>query len=148
MREEQVTKALLNVLQQAGWTIVAFDFPQSGTGKMLHPNANVSEKNKGGIIPDVVTVKGDVCLFFENKDRVVISDFDKLASIKNENAYSNAIAALLAGYVVNHIYYGIGLPTAKWNAQGKSAAAKVDFVIGVTEDGTAEWLWNLGGVML
>ena len=38
MTEEQVTKALLQHLTDNGWHIVCFDFPQSGTGRVLHPN--------------------------------------------------------------------------------------------------------------
>jgi hypothetical protein len=52
-----VTKTILSYLSSKGWNIVAYDFPQSGTGIMLHPDRNYSEKNKGGIIPDIVAVK-------------------------------------------------------------------------------------------
>lgn len=46
MTEEQVTKALLQHLTDNGWHIVSFDFPQSGTGKVLHPNNADGEKIK------------------------------------------------------------------------------------------------------
>lgn len=46
MTEEQVTKALLQYLTDNGWHIVCFDFPQSGTGKVLHPNNADGEKIK------------------------------------------------------------------------------------------------------
>ena len=38
MKEEQVTKAVLKWLIANKWEIVCFDFPQSGTGRILHPN--------------------------------------------------------------------------------------------------------------
>lgn len=46
MTEEQVTKAILQYLQNKGWHIVCFDFPQSGTGRVLHPNNADGEKIK------------------------------------------------------------------------------------------------------
>ncbi|MDR2360710.1 MAG: hypothetical protein LBD85_05470 [Oscillospiraceae bacterium] len=148
MREEQVTKAILKHLTDRKWTIVAFDFPQSGTGKMLHPNKSVSEKNKGGIIPDIAAVKNGVCLFFENKDRTVESDFHKLTEVRDGEAYKDAIAALLNGYDVKHIYYGVGLPSAKYGTKAQSLAALVDFVVGVTSDGSIEWLANTPSIAI
>ena len=50
MREEKVTKNILDWLEENGWTIICYDFPQSGTGVLLHlNNSNRTEKNKGGI---------------------------------------------------------------------------------------------------
>ena len=46
MREEHVTKATLKWLLANGWEIVCFDFPQSGTGRFLHPNNAESEKTR------------------------------------------------------------------------------------------------------
>ena len=56
MTEENVTKKLLGWLQDNGWDIVCYDFPQSGTGIFLHPNDTL-EKNKDSINPDIVAVK-------------------------------------------------------------------------------------------
>ncbi len=43
MTEEQVTKAILNHLVKNCWKIICFDFPQSGTGKYIHPNVSCSK---------------------------------------------------------------------------------------------------------
>ena len=67
MTEEQVTKSLLKWLSDHQWEIICFDFPQSGTGRFLHPNGDTN-KNKDTINPDIVAVKDNICLFFENKD--------------------------------------------------------------------------------
>jgi len=142
MTEEQVTKAILNALAKNGWKIVAFDFPQSGSGKMLHPNENISEKNKGGIVPDVVAVKNGLCLFFENKDRFVSNDFHKVSALIGDNQYSNSIAALLNDYRIDKILYGIAFPSSKWSNKAKSNAALLDFVVGVTASGNIEFLHN------
>ena len=45
MNEEEVTKSILSKLRSDSWTIISFDFPQSGTGKTLHPNES-SNKNE------------------------------------------------------------------------------------------------------
>lgn len=88
MREERVTINILNWLEENGWQIVCYDFPQSGTGILLHSNGdNRTEKNKGGIISDIIVVKKDIALFFENKDRFYQPDFDKLLEIKTENNF-------------------------------------------------------------
>lgn len=142
MTEEQVTKAILAFLIDNGWNIVAYDFPQSGSGKMLRPNDNISEKNKGGLIPDIVAVKNGVCLFFENKDRVVISDFQKVSSLINDNQYTNDISALLAGHSVIKIFYGVGFPSDKWNKSAAANISLVDFIVGVTADKKTELLHN------
>ncbi len=53
MKEEYVTKAILNWLETNNWKIICFDFPQSGTGYILHPNEEYrTTKNYGAIIPD------------------------------------------------------------------------------------------------
>ena len=84
MREEQVTKAMLKWLMDRNWAIVCFDFPQSGTGKVLHPN-DAGEKNKKSIIPDIVAVQNGVCIFVENKDRFYFPDYEKQNALKKED---------------------------------------------------------------
>jgi hypothetical protein len=89
LTEEQITKSILIWLEINGWKIICFDFPQSGTGFVLHPNPDVREltKNKGAIIPDIVAFKDKTAIFFENKDRFVLADFEKLSAIKFGNSY-------------------------------------------------------------
>ena len=140
--EEQVTKALLSKLVECEWDIIEYDFPQSGSGKMLHINGCSSEKNKDGIIPDIVAVKNGLGLFFENKNRVVKSDYHKIYSLINNNQYSDAIAALFKGYSIEKIFYGVGFPSIKWNKKAASNSVLVDFVAGVKEDREIEFLYN------
>ena len=53
MREEKVTISILKWLKKNDWKIISYDFPQSGTGLLIHPNSTIgrTSKNKGGIIP-------------------------------------------------------------------------------------------------
>lgn len=142
MTEEQVTKSLLQHLINNGWNIVCFDFPQSGTGRVLHPNNDNGEKNKDSIIPDIVAVKNNTCLFFENKDRFYFSDYEKVNNLITNNRYSNAINQLLADYSIKSIFYGIGLPTEKHKLQSRQAANLVNFILGVNADKSIDILCN------
>jgi hypothetical protein len=148
MTEEQVTKAILEALIKGDWKIIAYDFPQSGTGKMLHPNESSSEKNKGSIIPDIVAAKNGVCLFFENKDRVVVSDFSKISSLINDNQYSDAISALLSEYCICEIFYGIAFPSFQWDEQAELSSPLVDFIVGIAADKQMEFLYNPHGLCI
>lgn len=131
MKEEKVTKNILDWLEQNGWTIICYDFPQSGTGVLLHlNNNNRTEKNKGGIIPDIIAVKNNRALFFENKDRFYEPDFDKLNQIKMESNYSDSLDHLLKGHDTSDIYYGIGIPESEKDIdKSKQHLEKVDFLI-------------------
>ena len=140
MREERVTINILKWLEENGWKIVCYDFPQSGTGILLHPNgANRTEKNKGGIIPDIIAVKANIALFFENKDRFYQPDFDKLLEIKTENNFSDSINKLLREFSISKIVYGIGIPDVKKHIEkSKNQLDKVDFLITTNDNKNVE----------
>lgn len=138
MTEEQITKSLLKWLISNDWEIVCFDFPQSGTGKYLHPNEEIrlnETKNIDAFIPDIVAVKRNTVLFFENKNRFYLNDFIKLSNIKENNPYSNAIDKLLKKYIIQNYYYGIGAESSKsFLENGNIHSNKVDFILTVTDD--------------
>lgn len=147
MTEEMVTKAILNWLTKSDWEIVCFDFPQSGTGHFLHPNNSKSEKNRGAINPDIVAVKSNVCVFFENKNRFYLLDYEKQNALINGDEYSIAIEKLLSNYPVTEIYYGIGLPIIKHSNKSREAQHLVDFIIGVEENKDISVLFNPKSIM-
>lgn len=136
MKEEQVTKNILDWLEENDWLIICYDFPQSGTGIMLHQNTeNKTSKNKGGIIPDIIAVKGNKGVFFENKDRFYQLDFDKLYEIKTNQNYSNSLANLLQNYDIEMIYYGIGIiDKLKEIEKSMLHLEKIDFLLSVNEE--------------
>lgn len=146
MREEHVTKAIIKWLLDNDWEIVCFDFPQSGTGRVLHPNSADNEKNKDSIIPDIVAVKDTVCVFFENKDRFYYPDYEKVNYLINHDDYSNDINSLLAKYQVSNIYYGIGIPTVKHTEKSQKSRNLVDFIVGVNEDKTVKEIYSVGEI--
>lgn len=148
MTEEQVTKAILSYLINNGWHIVCFDFPQSGTGRVLHPNNADGEKNKDSIIPDIVAVKNNISLFFENKDRFYFPDYKKVNELIVDNQYTNAIDKLLSDYKIENIFYGIGLPTEKHKEKSKESAHLVNFILGVNTDRSIDILYNPEKIVL
>lgn len=125
LTEEQVAKSIIRWLVRNGWTIIAFDFPQSGTGRCLHPN-DTNSKTEGIWIPDIVAHKGNNLIFFENKDRFVYNDFEKVARLKNTTCYSMAIKEITQGYEYNNILYGIGFPKSPSNIS--KAASNLDMI--------------------
>ena len=138
LKEAKVTVNILNWLEQEGWEIICYDFPQSGTGIMLHPNnqEGSKSKNQDGIIPDIVAVKNGKVVFFENKDRFVLSDFEKIWEIKSLNKYSVSLGKLINSPDDFNIFYGIGIPQAdKYVGKSMNHLDKVDFIISTSEDG-------------
>ena len=134
MKEENVTKAILRKLVSAGWEIICYDFPQSGTGRVLHPNDRDS-KTLGAIIPDIVAIKDGIVVDFENKDRFVFSDFEKIDQLRHSTEYSESWNLLLAEYQYSHIYYGVGMPMSNTNyLKAEKYRNKVDFIVYLNED--------------
>ena len=136
MTEEQITKAILFWLEKNGWKIICFDFPQSGTGVSLHPNDEIrTTKNKGAIIPDIVAIKREIVVFFENKDHFVLTDFLKVEELRISNDYSESIKNLLTGFKYLNIFYGVGLPSSK-NTIAKCVENKykTDFIVFLSPD--------------
>jgi hypothetical protein len=134
--EEQVTKAILNWLESNNWQIITFDFPQSGTGYSLHPNEDLrTTKNKGAFIPDIVAIKNDTVVFFENKDRFVLSDFAKVEELKSTQDFTKSTEKLLEDFVYSKIFYGVGLAhTDKTELKTNENLDKIDFAIFLHQD--------------
>ncbi|RQO32053.1 hypothetical protein DBR32_00090 [Taibaiella sp. KBW10] len=136
--EEQVTKAIIDWLETNGWEIICYDFPQSGTGVPLHLNQELrTTKNKGLFIPDIVAIKNGVVIFFENKDRFVLSDFQKIQMLKSTTNYEVSITKFLEGYNYSEIFYGVGLShTSKTEQRTNEHLEKIDFAVFRYEDNT------------
>ena len=134
MTEEQVTKNILKWLIDNNWDIVAFDFPQSGTGIQLKRDDANDEKNKDSIIPDIISVKNGICTFWENKNRYYYPDFEKVNELRLDNRYKKAINCILKNYNIHKIYYGIGIPNAKYKGDAVEKRNMTDFIIGVEQN--------------
>ena len=134
--EEQVTKAILDWLETKGWEIICFDFPQSGTGVSLHLNEELrTTKNKGAFIPDIVAIKKGIVVFFENKDKFVLDDFNKVEELKQTANFSNSISKLLKDFSPSKIYYGVGLAHSEsTEKKTKDNLEKIDFAIFFFQD--------------
>jgi len=135
LTEEQVTKQIMDCLRRRGYTIHAFDFPQSGTGKPLHPDDSL-EKNKGMIIPDIIAVRGEYLIIMENKDRFVKGDFDKLHLLKQGSTFAKAIAELHEECRTSVLLVGSGMPDKESHVNKVQKVANlVDFVMVTNADG-------------
>jgi hypothetical protein len=139
VKEAQVTITILNWLKQNGWHIVCYDFPQSGTGTLIHPNSDDKRrtKNKGGIIPDIVAVKEMTAVYFENKSSYTASDFEKIREIKLNGNYSHGLSELLALKKNSNYFFGIAYGNSKKDkANGLDNLKDIDFLITVNSNST------------
>lgn len=133
MTEENVTKAILNYLIERDWKILSFDFPQSGTGRSLHPRGS-SSKNDRVLIPDVVAVKGGVSIYLENKDHHFHEDFRKVHSVLEDGLYAEAFRDVL-GVDFGSLRGGVGLPASCCDLISDAERSLVDFVLVVSDEG-------------
>ncbi|HFU3722115.1 TPA: hypothetical protein ACGO5I_001773 [Streptococcus suis] len=83
MNEETVTKTIMGELHKQGFRVLAFDYPQSGTGVLLIPEK--TDLPRMNI--DIIAVRNNELYFFENKDRYYPKDFEKLAFFKDNIKY-------------------------------------------------------------
>ena len=135
MTEEQVTKAIIRWLVAAGWEILSFDYPQSGTGRALHPVGSLA-KTDGSIIPDIIAHKSHRLIFFEDKSQYTHSDFEKIERLRHTDAYNYAIAELAGQRIYTQTYFGIGFQSES-SQVGKSCKdwTMADFLVTVSADG-------------
>lgn len=133
MTEEKVTLKTITWLKNNKWIILSFDFPQSGTGHIFHPEESMNNK-LNSFIPDIIAVKDTTAIFIENKNRYVLSDFVKQNEIKNNIEKYNSINEFLADYNIKNIYFGIGMPLYSYKKHKDSNSKLVDFILGVEEN--------------
>jgi len=139
MTEEKITLSIIEWLKLKSWKIICFDFPQSGTGIVLHPNyecRTAGSKNIGSIIPDIVAYKNDTAVFFENKNRFYYDDFKKVKKLREDCNYTTSIIRLLSSYPVARIFYGVGLPyKTTVLKKANQYCGLTDFMVAVSESG-------------
>ena len=132
MTEERVTKQIIKWLINNNWEVLAFDFPQSGTGISFKKDDFDNEKNKESIIPDIIAVKQGICTFWENKNRYYHADYEKVYNLRTNNQYKKAIDDFLKDLDIQKIYYGIGLPSDKYKRNAIKYRDMTDFILGVS----------------
>lgn len=140
MNEGKVTKTIIRNLKLNDWNVLCFDYPQSGTGINFKPaNHCLNEpanKNKSHIIPDILAVKGDVLLYFENKSYYYYEDFIKVNNLITNDCYDNSINEYVESLNIDikKIYYGIGcIDEKKFYDKAKDQYSLTDFVVTVND---------------
>ena len=107
--EELVTIRIIEILKNMGWNIISYDFPQSGTGLVIHPNNIedvVKKGNDGTWIPDIIATKGKELIFLENKVNFSDSDSLKISKIKKTGIYEDGINKLSSPD--KSVHFGMG----------------------------------------
>lgn len=139
MNEEFVTKSIVYYLKNNGWNIFSFDYPQSGTGYLIHPNDRF-HKNKESIIPDIIANKDSRCIIMENKSYFYPDDFHKLEELSNSEIYKHDLNSLIRRLNCEEIFYGIGLPnTINVFDEDDEIINLVDFIITVDKSKNCEY---------
>ncbi len=141
MREEFVTKSILGFLKTKGYSIISFDFPQSGTGILLHPD--IPQDKNGGIKPDIIASKGRFLLIMENKERYWKDDFEKLHRLKTCVDYTRDLKKLHSQYNTTFLKVGVGIPNNKKTIEKALESGRlVDFIIVVDEHGDCKVIFG------
>lgn len=137
MTEENVTKTFMKWLSRQGWKILSYDFPQSGTGVVLHPQrSNSRSKNARTIIPDIIAVKSRSIIVCENKCRYVQSDVEKVYKVKTSGLYSESIREFVGTSKLNKIFYGMGISDSKTSREKlHQHTRRIDFAFVVSKSG-------------
>ncbi len=133
MKEEIVTKAILEFLRNKGYRIVSFDFPQSGTGLLLHPDTR-KDKNEG-VKPDIIALKGNILIIMENKDRYWKQDFEKMYELKTSGLYEQSLNKLHRDCNTSILRVGIGIPESNTTvAKALEIKQLVDLIVVVDKN--------------
>ena len=108
--EERITNYILDYLEENGWKILCFDYPQSGTGIYFKDENFLNNKNKNSINPDIIVTKDKISLYFENKSYYYEPDVDLIKKLKKLNPYRKSIDRKLKETKNTVFFYGVGLP--------------------------------------
>lgn len=142
LSEENITMEILDYLEDDGWKILCFDYPQSGTGIYFKDRNSASEKNKNSINPDIIATKNDISLYFENKSYYYQPDIDLVISLRITNPYRKSIDKKLRLTKNTKFYYGVGLPFTleiEKKVQKLLQNSEIDFAVLVREDKEIYW---------
>lgn len=90
LSEEEVTLEVIAWLRERGFTVLAHDFPGSGTGVLIRPSTATSRAD--GFIPDILARGRGVLLLLEAKPAFNRADVRKLVKLKGSSPACDAIA--------------------------------------------------------
>ena len=140
--EEQVTRAILKWLAKSGWTILDYDFPGGGTGRKFHVFDDSYSKTKGIVVPDIIAIRGDRVIVFENKSVDTLSDYDKLSRLKANEGFIELLRNAYPDKRVESLVMCIG-----YSGQPKyldhAVSSGIDVIVCVENDATGNPLCSV-----
>jgi len=142
MDEELITTSAVDFLEKGGWCILSYDFPQSGTGCILHPDEwQAKTKNLDSIIPDIIARKDKIGLISENKVDYYQPDIEKLKNIRAGH-YSEDIAAVFGRDSIDKLILGLCLRKTPKNVEKiEHERRNIDFYITLDTNHLCELTW-------
>ena len=107
MNEESVTRSVMEWLDGQGWEVLDYDFPGGGTGRKFRQESDCSAKNKGIVIPDIVAIKDDTCVLFEDKESDTADDYRKVVGLVRSTSLPEQMARAYPEHSINTVLAGI-----------------------------------------
>lgn len=137
MNEEFVTDNLIDYLRERGWDILSFDYPESGTGVVLHLNSKENHsKNQNSIIPDIIANKEEKLLVMENKTYYSRKDLDKLNKVK-DGGLEDSLKRNFPKTNWETVITGVGCPKSMDDLE-RLKDSNLDYVAEVDQEGNSE----------
>lgn len=134
MNEEEVTEAVEEYLDAAGWTMFAVDYPTSGSGLRLHPNDREDgTKHSGSVVPDIVAYRENTVLVVESKPYFDRNDAAKLGDIAR-GKYSRSLDRRVYATDVDETTTALAFPESDESAMRSDVLDGVDRLFLVKAD--------------
>lgn len=108
MTEERVTLAVMKFIRNFKYAIIAFDYPQSGRGLLLHSNERRG-KNDDSLVPDILAKRADDAIFLENKVRFSDADAAKLRRVRDSGLYDGHLRKVGIDRQYCKVKFGVAL---------------------------------------
>ena len=138
MTEEFVTLSAMRWLEDTGWEIIAYEYPQSGTGVLIRPDDAV-DRTKEAVTPDILAYDRahGAGLYFENKVAFSLADFRKIQMLRTATRYRRALSRLFPYGLPSRMGYGVAfLDLAANLGRARKYLQMVDFIIAVAASGS------------
>jgi len=133
--EELITIAIVQYLSLRQWTIISYDFPQSGSGYRFTENFTGSCSSCKALIPDIIAQKEGQLFIWENKVKFSVLDIEKYRNFTS--SFSNSIESLRKETSFQNMFFGIGVAHSLYNIKKIDLYSnQLDFAVIVDQEST------------